>query len=168
MEQYCTLYSEIFFPSPSILPTVQKCIISQKVVHISSLQMPVVVRWRFSSFTSTVSCSKCPWNLRKISGLEHSVPQSRHWHLQKTCRRTYIYMVSHTKAGKIVAVLLLWHLTNERTHAMQEKMKKNLQMLSSQYQIQELKQHGTREEKFPGKNEENRGTIKIKVKKTPE
>lgn len=96
MEQYCTLYSEIFFPSPSILPTVQKCIISQKVVHISSLQMPVLVRWRFSSFTSTVSCSKCPWNLRKISGLEHSVPQSRHWHLQKTCKKNiHIHGVSY-------------------------------------------------------------------------
>lgn len=36
---------------------------------------------------------------------------------KRPARRTYIYMVSHTNAGKIVAVLLLWHLTNERTNA---------------------------------------------------
>lgn len=86
-----------------------------KVVHISSLQMPVVVRWRSSSLTNTVSCSQCGWNSRKISGSEHSVPQSRHWYLQKTCKRTYIYMGSHANAGKMVVVVLLWYFTNKGT-----------------------------------------------------
>lgn len=50
-------------------------------------------------------------------------------------------MGPHVNAEKTEVVLLWWHLTKE--HAMQEKMKKKLQTLNLQHQIQELKKQST-------------------------
>lgn len=56
-------------------------------------------------------------------------------------RITYIYMGPHMSAEKMEVELLLIAF-NKGTNAMQEKMKKKLQTLSLQYQIQELKKQG--------------------------